>query len=66
MCPLCIGTVTLIVSGSTSAGGLAAVLLRRVRRKSRGKSRVLTDGDRPLPSQARFQLVASMRARSKA
>ena len=30
MCPLCIGTATLIVSGSTSAGGLAAAVLRRL------------------------------------
>jgi hypothetical protein len=29
MCPLCLGTATLLVSGSTSAGGLALVLLRK-------------------------------------
>jgi hypothetical protein len=29
MCPLCIGTATLLVSSGTSAGGLAALLLRR-------------------------------------
>ena len=29
MCPLCIGTATLLVSGGTSAGGLAAFLFRR-------------------------------------
>jgi hypothetical protein len=28
MCPLCLGTATLVASGSTSAGGLALVLLR--------------------------------------
>jgi len=28
MCPLCIGTATLLVSSATSAGGLAALLLR--------------------------------------
>lgn len=29
MCPLCIGTATLLVSSGTSAGGLAALLFRR-------------------------------------
>ena len=28
MCPLCLGTATLLVSGGTSAGGLALALLR--------------------------------------
>jgi hypothetical protein len=28
MCPLCLGTATFLISGSTSAGGLALVLLR--------------------------------------
>ncbi len=35
MCPLCIGTATLIVSGGASAGGLAAVVLKRLGRKQR-------------------------------
>ena len=35
MCPLCIGTATLIVSGGASAGGLAAVVLKRLGRQSR-------------------------------
>jgi hypothetical protein len=29
MCPLCIGTATLLVSSGTSAGGLATFLFRR-------------------------------------
>jgi hypothetical protein len=29
MCPLCIGTAAWLVSGGTSAGGLAAVLLKQ-------------------------------------
>ena len=29
MCPLCIGTTALLVSGGTSAGGLTALLLMR-------------------------------------
>jgi hypothetical protein len=33
MCPLCIGTATLLVSGGTSAGGLAALLVRTRLRK---------------------------------
>jgi hypothetical protein len=36
MCPLCIGTATLVVSGTTSAGGLAALVLRHLRRKRPG------------------------------
>ena len=34
MCPLCIGTATLLVSSGASAGGLGALLLgRRARRR---------------------------------
>ena len=33
MCPLCIGTAALIVSGGTCAGGLAAVVLSRLGRQ---------------------------------
>jgi hypothetical protein len=34
MCPLCIGTATLLVSSGTTAGGLGALLLgRRARRQ---------------------------------
>jgi hypothetical protein len=29
MCPLCLGTATLLISGTTSAGGIALVLLRK-------------------------------------
>jgi hypothetical protein len=29
MCPLCLGTATLLVSGTTSATGVALVLLRK-------------------------------------
>ncbi len=36
MCPLCIGTVTLLASSGTSAGGLAALLLR-LRKRARGR-----------------------------
>jgi hypothetical protein len=35
MCPLCIGTATLLVSGGTSAGGLTALLLKPVRSRWR-------------------------------
>ncbi len=35
MCPLCIGTATLLVSGGSSAGGLAALFLK-VRGRKRG------------------------------
>ena len=33
MCPLCLGTATLLVTSVTSAGGLAAVQLRQFFRK---------------------------------
>jgi hypothetical protein len=29
MCPLCLGTATILVSGTTSASGIALVLLRK-------------------------------------
>jgi len=47
MCPLCIGTATWLVSSGTSAGGIAAFILRRTRWSRRvrpdlkGKSRWL-------------------------
>ena len=34
MCPLCIGTATIIASSATSAGGLAALVLRLHGRRS--------------------------------
>jgi hypothetical protein len=39
MCPLCVGTAALIASGSSSAGGLAAVLLRHLARQRRDERR---------------------------
>jgi hypothetical protein len=33
MCPLCIGTAALIASSGSSAGGLAAVVIKRLARK---------------------------------
>jgi hypothetical protein len=33
MCPLCIGTATLLASSGTTAGGLGALLLRRRARR---------------------------------
>jgi hypothetical protein len=29
VCPLCLGTATLLISGTTSASGIAVVLLRK-------------------------------------
>jgi hypothetical protein len=38
MCPLCIGTATLLLSGGTSAGGVAALFCRaRIRGRIRGR-----------------------------
>jgi hypothetical protein len=40
MCPLCIGTATLLISSGTSAGGLATFLFRRrAVKKRRGAGR---------------------------
>ena len=36
MCPVCIGTTALLVSGGTSAGGITALLLMR-RARGQGK-----------------------------
>lgn len=38
MCPLCLGTATLLVSGSTSAGGVALALLRKPFRRWRARA----------------------------
>lgn len=38
MCPLCVGTATLLVSGTTSAGGIALVLLRKHFPKSHNRA----------------------------
>jgi hypothetical protein len=37
MCPACITTVTIAVVGSTSAGGLAALIARKLRARKSGK-----------------------------
>jgi len=37
MCPLCITTLALAVGGTGSAGGLTALVVRKVRRKQRGR-----------------------------
>lgn len=34
MCPACLSTVAVIVAGAGSTGGLAALVVRKVRRKS--------------------------------
>lgn len=39
MCPLCIGTATLIASGGTTASGLAAIVFRHVRRSEGTRQR---------------------------
>jgi hypothetical protein len=38
MCPLCIGTALLLWSGTGSAGGVAAVALRSIRRRRHSPS----------------------------
>jgi len=45
MCPLCIGTATLLVSSGASAGGLAALLFRQRARKNRSIALFVDAGD---------------------
>jgi hypothetical protein len=52
MCPLCIGTATLLVSGGTSAGGIAAVVLRHLGRQHGQPVRRPAGGDTPSPRTA--------------
>ena len=42
MCPVCITTVTLIVAGATSTGGLTTVIVKKLRAKTGAKSIDLT------------------------
>lgn len=44
MCPLCFGTATLLLSGGTSAGGLAVMLLSKPFRKRRGPASTTAPG----------------------
>jgi hypothetical protein len=37
MCPVCIATMTLVVAGSASTGGLTAFVAKKFRRKSDAK-----------------------------
>ena len=39
MCPLCVGTVVLAAAGATSAGGMTALVVKKVLRKPQ------TEGD---------------------
>ncbi len=36
MCPVCIATAALIASGATSTGGLAALVIRKIKSKDFG------------------------------
>jgi len=37
MCPVCIATMTVVVAGSASTGGLTALVAKKFRRKSDAK-----------------------------
>jgi hypothetical protein len=37
MCPVCIATMTMVVAGSASTGGLTALVAKKFRRKSDAK-----------------------------
>jgi hypothetical protein len=61
MCPLCIGTATLLVSSGTSAGGLGAFLIgRRARRRGRTLTGLLRKIAAQLPT-----VLGSRQTRSK-
>jgi hypothetical protein len=60
MCPLCIGTATLLVSSGTSAGGLATLLFRLRTRKHKPIAPIAGDlcrEDEPEHKELRSQLV---------
>jgi hypothetical protein len=59
MCPLCIGTATLLVSGGTSAGGIAAVVLRHLGRQHRQAVLRSVEGD--MTSPRTFNVAANNR-----
>jgi hypothetical protein len=50
MCPLCLATTALIVTGSTSAGGLTAYVAKKLhtRRRAKAPSRI-SDGKASVP-----------------
>ena len=54
MCPVCVTTLALIAAGTGSAGGLAAVVARKIRAKPGAKSEELEVGDLP-PAPARLR-----------
>lgn len=71
MCPLCIGTATLLISSGTSAGGFAALLLKvRARRNApialaagRAAPELKSDGEHgaPMASPSRAGAAGSKR-----
>ncbi len=61
MCPLCIGTATLLASSATTAGGLGALLLgRRARRQGTNLTGLLRKIAAQLPTE-----LGSRHTRSK-
>ncbi len=56
MCPACIATVALMVGGTTSAGGLTAVVVKKLRAKTDVKNidpDIQTKGETDGPSKNR-------------
>ena len=45
MCPACLTTLALVATGAGSAGGLAAVVVRKIRRSRPAKQIVATPPD---------------------
>jgi hypothetical protein len=42
MCPACLTTLALVATGAGSAGGLAAVIVRKIRKRPHAKELVAT------------------------
>ena len=43
MCPACLATLAMIVAGATSTGGLAAVVVKKIRNETGAKLSVAID-----------------------
>jgi hypothetical protein len=57
MCPVCIATMTMVVAGSASTGGLTALVAKKFRRK--GGTKLITNN----PEQTRTDHDNRLRAR---
>jgi hypothetical protein len=47
MCPACLAALAIIVAGATSTGGLAAVVVSKIRSDTSAKSSVASSKEKP-------------------